>query len=116
MLVMQAVIFKGYCSSNSGQSDFKRFADLIAARYPDATFFNAHPKSKRPPTDLGVYLNRTIRLTTDASTLHAGEHPIVLFMLQNKGEPEPAPPAGWNFVDVAHRDKDLWWAYVLPPS
>ncbi|HEX3358403.1 MAG TPA: glycosyltransferase family 39 protein [Tepidisphaeraceae bacterium] len=116
MLVMQAVIFKGYCSSNSGQSDFKRFADLIAARYPDATFFNAHPKSKRPPTDLGVYLNRTIRLTTDPQSLHATEHPIVLFMLQNKGEPEPAPPDGWHFVDVTHRDKDLWWAFVLPPS
>jgi hypothetical protein len=116
MLVMQAVIFKGYCTSDSGRSGMKGLADVIGARYPDASFYNAHPRGKRPPTDLGVYLNRTIFWTGDPSQLRSSDHPIVLFMLQNNGEPEPQPPPGWHVVDKARRDKDWWWAFVLPPS
>jgi 4-amino-4-deoxy-L-arabinose transferase-like glycosyltransferase len=116
MLVMQAVLFKGYCTSDPGRSDLNTMADVIAARYPDATFYNAHPKGKRPPTDLGVYLNRAIYWTADASHLQTSEHPTILFMLQNKGEPIPTPPEGWHFVERAKRDKDWWWAFVLPPS
>ena len=115
MLIAQAVIFKGYCQSPQGQSDMKPMAELLAGRYPDAVFYNAHPTGKRPPTDLGVYLNRTIRWTGDPAALQSGPHPLVLFMLQNKGEPIPAPPPGWEFADRATHDKDWWWAFVLPP-
>src|SRR5205823_134532 len=95
MLVVQAVAFKGYCTSQPGRSDLKPLADLLVARYPGASFYNAHPRGKRPPTDLGVYLNRTILATADASQIRASENPAVLFMLQNKSETEPAPPQGW---------------------
>ncbi len=115
MLVMQAVAFKGYCSSTSGRSDMRELADLCIGRLPDATFYNAHPKGKRPPTDLGVYLNRTIQWVPDPSQLHSNSHPIVLFMLQNNGEPEPSPPGDWEFMARAHRGKDWWWAFVLRP-
>ena len=115
MLVMQAVIFKGYRTSTSGRSDLKPLADAMATTFPGATYFNAHPKGKRPPTDLGVYLNRTIRWIPDASQVQPTDHPLVLFMLQNKGDPEPDPPEQWHFVDKAKRDKDWWWAFVLPP-
>jgi hypothetical protein len=116
MLVVQAVAFKGYCTSTPGRSELKTLADLLVARYPGASFYNAHPRGKRPPTDLGVYLNRTILATSDPSQIRATENPAVIFMLQNKGEPEPTPPEGWHFVDRAKRDKDWWWAFVLPPS
>jgi 4-amino-4-deoxy-L-arabinose transferase-like glycosyltransferase len=116
MLVMQAVLFKGYCSSSAGRSDLKPLADVLAARYPDATFYNAHPRGKRPPTDLGVYLNRTIRWIPDTGSLQPGVHPIVVFMLQDKGEPDPISPPGFHFIERAKRDKDYWWAFVLPPG
>jgi len=38
-----------------------------------------------------------------------------LFMLQDKAAPEPALPDDWHFVQKAKRDKDWWWAFVLPP-
>jgi 4-amino-4-deoxy-L-arabinose transferase-like glycosyltransferase len=116
MLVMQAAIFKGYCTSDAGRSDFKELADALSARYPDGEYFNAHPGGKRPPTDLGVYLNRTIRWIGDPSTLQPGTHPLVLFMRQNKGEPDPVAPQGWMFQEKTKRDKDWWWVFVLPPS
>jgi 4-amino-4-deoxy-L-arabinose transferase-like glycosyltransferase len=115
MLVMQAVLFKGYCSTDSGRSDMKQLADALAAQFPDATFYNAHPEGKRPPTDMGVYLNRTIQWVANPSQLSATPHPLVLFMLQNNGQPDPAPPQEWHFVQKAKKDKDWWWAFVLPP-
>jgi hypothetical protein len=116
MLVMQAPIFTGYCTSDAGRSDFKELADALSARYPDGEYFNAHPGGKRPPTDLGVYLNRTIRWIGDPSALQPSEHPQVLFMRQNKGEPDPVAPQGWIFQEKTKRDKDWWWVFVLPPS
>jgi hypothetical protein len=115
MLVVQSVIFKGYSQSPNGRSTMKPLAELVAGRYPDGILYNAHPTGKRPPTDLGVYLNRTIHWIANPSTLNPGPHPLVLFMLQNKGDPDPQPPAGWEFVSKAPRDKDWWWAFVLPP-
>jgi hypothetical protein len=94
----------------------KQLADILSARYPDALYYNAHPKGKRPPTDMGVYLNRTIVWVPDAAALRADRHPLVLFMLQNAGEPEPAPAGEWTAVGKARRDKDWWWAFVLPPA
>ena len=90
MLVMQAVLFKGYCTSSAAQSATRRWRRFAWRDIPMRSF-NAHPQQKRPPTDLGVYLNRSIPVIGDPSVIHPSEHPAVLFMLQNKGQPDPAP-------------------------
>jgi hypothetical protein len=86
----------------------------VLARFPDARAFNAHPLGKRPPTDLGVYLNRTIRWTKDPSSLKPSARPLVLFVPQNAADPSPAAPPGWLSLGKAHKSKDWWHAFALP--
>jgi 4-amino-4-deoxy-L-arabinose transferase-like glycosyltransferase len=116
MLIMQAIFIIGYANSDNGRAETRPLAESIATLYPDADLFNAHPEGKRPPTDIGVYVNRTIHWVADPSTIPASDKPQVLLMLQNHGEPMPKPPTGWELIDVRYRGKDLWYAYVREPK
>jgi hypothetical protein len=93
----------------------RALADELVDRYPDAVVYNAHPQSKRPPSDISVYMNREAIWIGDPSTIKATSRPTLLLMPQNKGEPEPQPPPGWIWVDKAPKRHDWWHAYVLPP-
>jgi hypothetical protein len=115
MLLAQAVAFRGYVNSAPGRSDMKELADAIVSQYPTSLAYNAHPRGKRPPTDLSVYLNRIVRRMSDPSALAPNSRaPLVLFMLQDKGEPEPTPPQGWRYLGKAERGSATWHAFVLP--
>jgi hypothetical protein len=38
-------------------------------------------------------------------------------MLQRRAtDPKPQPPAGWDLIEQRPRDKEFWWAFVLPPK
>jgi hypothetical protein len=113
-LVGQAVVMRGYGVSRIGLAEMRPLAELVLARFPDARAFNAHPLGKRPPTDLGVYLNRTIRWTKDPSSLKPSARPLVLFVPQNAADPSPAAPPGWLSLGKAHKSKDWWHAFALP--
>lgn len=114
MLGLQSLFIDGYRETPKGRADLRPFAEKIADQYPDAEIFNAHPRGKRPPPELGVYLNRVLRWTEDPGSIPPGDKPKLLLMIEDRGNPHPTPPAGWDFVLKDKRDKDWWWAFVLP--
>jgi len=117
MLIMQPVVYFAYRDMRSGQSELQSLAEHVRSAYPDAEMWNWRPGgNKRVPVDLAIYLNRSVIWTADPSTLPASLRPQIAIKLQNRGEPEPAPPAGWKFFDKMERDKDWYWAFVREGS
>jgi hypothetical protein len=114
MLIAQAVFIHFYRDMREGRAELKPLAEAILNQYPDAEVFNAHPQGKRPPPELGVYLNRELRWIESPASLGAGDVPKVLLMLQRRNEPEPIPPPGWLYIKKCPRDREHWWAFVLP--
>jgi 4-amino-4-deoxy-L-arabinose transferase-like glycosyltransferase len=115
MLGLAALFISGYRVTREGSAELRPMAEHIVAAYPNAEVFNAHPRGKRPPPELGVYLNRVLRLIDDPSQLVPGDKPKVVLMLQDKSDPPPAPMPGWRLIESRKRDKDMWWAFALPP-
>ena len=117
MLVAQAAVMHGYAQTRPGRSDMRPLAEAIWEQYPEALMFNAHPEGKRASVDLSIYLNRVTTWISaeDLNRLDPGTRPKVVVMLQEQKDPAPKPPAGWTFVEKVRRDKDWWWAFVLPP-
>lgn len=116
MLIMQVIFMAGYAQSKFGHAETRPLAEGIASLYPDAEVYNAHPEAKRPPSDVGIYLNRTIPWVDNPATIAPSSKPQILLMLQNAGEPTPKPPPGWDLLDVKPRDKDYWYAFVRTPK
>jgi hypothetical protein len=110
MLIMQAVFMAGYRHTREGSAELRPLADAILAKYPDAEVYNAHPRGKRPPTELGVYLNRILHLSDDPASIPPSNRPQVVLMIQGPSAPDPAPAGGWTLIDKRKRDKDWWWA------
>jgi 4-amino-4-deoxy-L-arabinose transferase-like glycosyltransferase len=115
MLVAQAGVIHVYRNMREGRAELKPLADTILDRFPQAQVFNAHPDGKRPPPEIGVYLHRELTWIADPSQLNAGAVPKVLLMLQRRNETEPQPPHGWELIEKRPRDREFWWAFVLPP-
>jgi 4-amino-4-deoxy-L-arabinose transferase-like glycosyltransferase len=115
MLAMQGLFIVGYERSAQGVAEYRPLAEMIVRSYPDAEVYNAHPRGKRPPPDVGVYMNRVLKWIADPSTLQPGEHPKVLLMLQDKNDPPPSPPPGWRAIGNVGR-AEKWWAFVLAPT
>jgi hypothetical protein len=111
MLIMQAVFMSGYRHTREGSAELRPLANAILAKYPTAEVFNAHPRGKRPPTELGVYLNRVLELTDDPASIPLSTSPQVVLMIQGRNDPDPAPAGGWTVIDKRMRDKDWWWAF-----
>jgi 4-amino-4-deoxy-L-arabinose transferase-like glycosyltransferase len=111
MLLMQAVFMTGYRHTREGSAELRPLADAILQKYPTAEVFNAHPRGKRPPTELGVYLNRVLQLTDDPAAIPQSQRPQVVLMIQGQNDPDPAPGGGWTVIDKRKRDKDWWWAF-----
>jgi 4-amino-4-deoxy-L-arabinose transferase-like glycosyltransferase len=112
MLAVQSLAFRGYVESAQGRSVMKPLADDLVARYPSALTFNGTPNDRRPPTDLGVYLNRIVRWQPDPARIEPTARPQVLFMLREKSNPPPTPPPGWQHFADATRGKEHWQAFV----
>ena len=115
MLTVQAAGLHGYAQTRQGRSDMRPLAEAIWEKYPEALMYNAHPEGKRASVDLSIYLNRVTRWVSpeDLASLKPGRAPKVVVMLQEHGDPDPKPPAGWTFVEKVKRDKDWWWACAL---
>ncbi|HVT89477.1 MAG TPA: glycosyltransferase family 39 protein [Tepidisphaeraceae bacterium] len=114
MLAIQAFFILGYRNTRQGRAELKPLAEQIADRFPTAEIYNAHPRGKRPPPELGVYLNRVLRWTDDPASITRSSASKILLMLQNKNDPDPTPPPSWNRVMKLQRDQDWWWAFELP--
>jgi 4-amino-4-deoxy-L-arabinose transferase-like glycosyltransferase len=116
MLGMQHLFMMGYSNDEQGRATFRPMAELIWQTAPDAEVFNAHPRGKRPPSDLALYLDREVPWIKDPSTLTPGRVAKVLLMLQDKGNPEPTPPPGFKPLATQSRSGDRWWIFILPPQ
>jgi 4-amino-4-deoxy-L-arabinose transferase-like glycosyltransferase len=118
MLTVHAAAIHGYARTEAGLSPMRPLAQAIWRAAPDAQMYNAHPKGKRASVDLSIYLNRVTELVTmdELARLQPGPRPKVVVMLQDNGGTPPTPPAGWTYLDRVPRDKDFWWAFVLPAS
>jgi hypothetical protein len=114
MLVWQAIFIIGYRNTREGRAELKPMAFAILDQYPNAEIFNAHPRGKRPPTELGVYFNRVLTWTDKPGEISPGNMPKVLLMLQEKNDPDPQPPIHWKNFGHWQRGNDQWWAFVLP--
>jgi 4-amino-4-deoxy-L-arabinose transferase-like glycosyltransferase len=118
MLTVHAAAIHGYARTDAGLSPMRPLAQAIWRAAPDAQMYNAHPRGKRASVDLSIYMNRPTELVTmdELAKLQPGPRPKVVVMLQDNGGPAPVPPAGWTYLDRVPRDKDFWWAFVLPPK
>lgn len=115
MLGLQILFIWGYRTTRSGSAELRPLAETIASEYPAAVVWNVRPADKRPPPELGIYLNRVIQWTDSISKIEAGETPQIALLHQNQGLPDLAAPASWQFIGAYPRDSDTWWAFVLPP-
>jgi len=114
MLGLQALYIRGYRNTRSGQAEVRPLAEAILEHCPDAVVYNAHPQGKRPPPEVGIYLNRTIRLIQNVGAIQPlGSTPVVVLTRQNAGEPEPVLPPPWKPLARSRRDKAWWWAFVM---
>jgi len=119
MMGLQALWMIGYATGREGRAETRPIADAVNSELPDAEVFCAHPDGKRPPTDLLVYLGRTVRRTRHPQDLVRGERPKVLLLLQREGKPIPVPPDGWIHQSVAPHGNGYWHAFKLaarPPT
>jgi hypothetical protein len=114
MLLLQAVFLQGYRFSREGRSEMKPLADAIWAAHPHADVYNADAK-RRVPSDLSIYLNRTIRGVPDGWSLEPGDRPIVLIVFQRPTDTSPQPPEGWTPLASISRDRNRWHAFVRLP-
>ncbi|HEY7116185.1 MAG TPA: glycosyltransferase family 39 protein [Tepidisphaeraceae bacterium] len=118
MLLVHAAVLYGYAKTEAGLSPMRPLAEAIWRAYPDARMFNAHPRGKRASVDLSIYMNRITDWVSmdELAHMQPGPRPKVVVMLQDPKTPPPTPPAGWQFIEKVPRDKDWWWAFVLPPA
>ncbi|WP_428937982.1 ArnT family glycosyltransferase [Fontivita pretiosa] len=114
MLGLQALYIHGYRNTRSGRAEVRPLAQAILEHCPDAVVYNAHPQGKRPPPEIGIYLNRTIRLIQNVAAIEpGGSRPVVVLTRQNPDEPEPVLPPPWQPLARSRRDKAWWWAFVM---
>lgn len=116
MLFVQAIFIMGYRHTREGSAELRSLAESILQQVPDCRVFNAHPRGKRPPPELGVYLNRILEWTDHPENITPASTPQVLLVLQNRGDPDPAFQNGWQLLEKRPRDKDFWWAFVMQPT
>jgi 4-amino-4-deoxy-L-arabinose transferase-like glycosyltransferase len=115
MLVANAVLTVSYYEAPLGKARYRMLADKIVSTFPDAEVFNAHPRGKRPPPELGVYLNRVLLWTADPLQISRGNREKVLLVPQAADASAPMAPPGWKMFDHCSQGKDTWWAFVLDP-
>jgi 4-amino-4-deoxy-L-arabinose transferase-like glycosyltransferase len=114
MLLLQAAFLQGYRYSRTGRSEMKPLAEAIWTAHPQADVYNAHV-ARRVPSDLSIYLNRTIRGVPDGWSIEPGERPVVLIVFQARGEGPPQVAEGWTPLASINRDRNRWHAFVRLP-
>jgi 4-amino-4-deoxy-L-arabinose transferase-like glycosyltransferase len=114
MLGMQMLFMHGYRDSRDGRSAMKRLATAIWREAPPtAPAFTTGSKRMRAPTDLAIYLNRSVRWVDSASDVPASVRPAILVIRQRQHEGPPMP-VGAVLIEKTERDESSWHAFLLP--
>lgn len=113
MLGLQSLFMSGYVRTTQGRSEFRQFAQSIWANAPDLRLFLIHPKGRRAPVDLSIYLNRAIPNVKAPIEIPPSDRSTGLLMYQTADMPEPTPGPGWTvFVNHGKPDKYRWWLFL----
>ncbi len=109
-----AAFMYGYGNSADGQSNLRELADSLRASHGDAPvyYYDPRPNPKPLPSDLGIYLNRTVRVL--AKPQDVAEADAVIVMLQREAEPVPAV-AGWQLVNRLPTGRRWWCDFTRVP-
>jgi hypothetical protein len=67
----------------------------------------------RAPTDLAIYLNRSVRWVDDVRDVPATARPAIIVIRQRQHEAPPTP-AGAVLIEKTERDESSWHAFLLP--
>jgi 4-amino-4-deoxy-L-arabinose transferase-like glycosyltransferase len=113
MLVIQPALMWGYSRSDAGRSDLKNFAFEIREKFPDVPSFSYRP-GRRPPEEVGIYMNRTVQALEDLSKLPAPTGPQLLFVFEDKKTPIPSLPSYWVPVNEISKGEGTWHLYHHP--
>ncbi|MEA2711242.1 MAG: hypothetical protein QOF78_3843 [Phycisphaerales bacterium] len=113
MLAVQMLFMHGYRNSREGRSEMKPLAALIWQQAPDAQVFTTGAKRMRAPTDLSIYLNRSVLWVDDVSQIPASSRPAVLVVRERKKQPPPVAPEGATVIGKTARDEGWWHAFLL---
>src|SRR5262249_1355817 len=114
ILAAQALFIAGYAQSAQGLAQYRPISDMIWKIDPDAQVYNAHPRGKRPPPEIALYLNRVIEWTNEPLEIKQGGVTKFQLIPQNKGEPDPSFPSPWQVLDQRGPANDRWWTFILP--
>jgi len=113
MLLIQPALMQGYSRSEEGRSELKQFAFAVREKFPDSPAFSYRP-GRRPPEELSIYMNRTVRALDELSNLPAPTGPQLLFLFEDKKNPLPSLPSYWTPVDEISKGEGAWHVYHHP--
>jgi 4-amino-4-deoxy-L-arabinose transferase-like glycosyltransferase len=115
MLMLNVVFVAGYAHSREGRAELRPLADAIRTLDPPPRLVHALPVPLRPPEELAIHLDAILERVEDPASLQPVDRPTVLVVHQRMGELLPVPPTPqWRHFAHAPRDKNRWWAFLLP--
>jgi 4-amino-4-deoxy-L-arabinose transferase-like glycosyltransferase len=114
MLAMHMLFMHGYRNSREGRSEMKPLAAIIWQHAPDAAVYATSTKTQRAPSDLAIYLNRSVPWLDDPPQLPPTTGPMVLVVRQRRHEGPPPPPPGMTPIGKISRDESWWHAFLRP--
>ena len=115
MLAVNFVFIYGYRDTREGRSELKPLASILWQHTGDMTVHTTHDRKQAVPSDLSIYLNRTVRWI-DAPDLRRAERPCVVVIRQGPKEEPPQPPTGATEIARVPRDRNWWYAFAMEPE
>jgi 4-amino-4-deoxy-L-arabinose transferase-like glycosyltransferase len=113
MLLIQPALIWAYRDTRAGRSEVKDFAFQLRQRYPDIAAYSFRP-GRRPPEELGIYMNRTVKSLAILDKLPAPTEPQLLFIYEEKELPLPNIPSWWVPIDELPLGKGVWHVFHHP--
>jgi hypothetical protein len=113
MLLIQPALIWAYRDTRAGRSEVKDFAFQLRERYPDIAAYSFRP-GRRPPEELGIYMNRTVKSLATFDKLPAPTEPQLLFIYEEGDLTSPPIPPWWVPIDSLPLGKGVWQVYHHP--
>jgi 4-amino-4-deoxy-L-arabinose transferase-like glycosyltransferase len=113
MFLIQPFLVWAYRDTRAGRSEVKQFAFQLRQRYPDIPAYSFRP-GRRPPEELGIYMNRTVKALPTFDKLPAPTEPQLLFIYEEKGLTPPPIPPWWARIESLPLGKGAWQVYHHP--
>jgi 4-amino-4-deoxy-L-arabinose transferase-like glycosyltransferase len=110
ILMIQPALIWGYGRSDAGRSDLKEFAFGMRQKFPGTAAFSYRP-GRRPPEELGIYMNRTVQTLSDLSKIPPPTGGQLLFVFEDKKTKAPVLGGDWMAVGEISKGEGTWRVY-----